>query len=173
MFLTFPHPSHISARNHHLKRKCLPSAPISTYLMRNGSTRCELCKCIISVAGLSDHQNGKRHLRNVAASTVAASTGLEESDPSQMTFIVQSAPPANISPLSTCDSDPRVHVSGERGLSFLAKGSGTSGHPVFFSTTGNILVEKTNLPSGDLFLQSLALTPPQGSWCELLWPLYS
>ena len=168
--------------------KCLPSAPISNYPMRNGTTRCELCKCYISIAELSQHQNGKRHRRNVASAGPAelfqhqngkrhrrnvASTGPQQSDPSQMTSIIQSAPPANIPPLSNCDMDPRVHVSGEGGLDFSAEGSGTSGNPVFFSTTRNILIKKTNLPSGDLFLQSLALEPAQGSWCELLWPLYS
>lgn len=77
--------------------------------------------------------------------------------------------------MSTCDTDPRVNVTGEGGLYFFVEGSGTSGDPFFFNNNRNILIEKANLPSGHLSIQSVDLTPPPslGSWCELLWSLYS
>jgi hypothetical protein len=143
----------------------------SSYPMRKGpkQARCILCNCYFEYADLSRHQNGRRHLRNVE------STGFQQSHPSQMTSNIQSALPANISPpvgvnISTCYTDPRVKVSGEGGLYFFVEGSGTSGNPI---SNHNILIEKTNLPSGYLSLKSLALTPPLGSWFELLWSLYS
>jgi len=138
----------------------------SSCAMRHDITRCELCNCSFPPASLSQHQNGKQHFRNVA------STGHQESPPSQMTSVIQSSPPANISPplevnLPTCDTDPRVNVSDEGGLYFFVEGSGTSANPFFSITNHNILIEKTNLPSG-LSLRSVALTPPLGSRCELL-----
>ena len=196
VFLPFPHRSIISAHNHHLKSKCLPSAPINNYPMRSGTSRCMLCDCYLSFAEVSNHENGKRHLQKVASSpwiqpfqhapkrqktnkhSRKTKTKTHRTHPSQMTSNVQSAPPANISPpvgvnMSTCDTDPRVHVSGEGGLYFFVEGSGTSGNPVFLFSTRNILIEKTNLPSGHLSLLSLVLTPPRGSWCDLLWPPHS
>jgi hypothetical protein len=141
--------------------------------MRNGSTRCKLCDCIISSdsASLFRHQSGRRHRLNVA------STGPQRSPPSQLTSNIQSAPPTNISPpvgvnICTYGSDPRVNVSGEDGLYFFVEGSGTSANPFFSFTNRNILIEKTNM-SSCLSLQAVALTRPLGSWCELLWSLYS
>ncbi|KAF8500416.1 hypothetical protein F5888DRAFT_1682082 [Russula emetica] len=139
--------------------------------MRHDRTRCELCNCSFSHASLFQHQSGRQHLRNVT------STGPQQSSPSQMTSNIQSAPPANISPqvgvnTSTCDTDPRVNVSGESGLYFFVEGSGTSANPFFSFANRYILIEKTDLPSV-LSLQSVALTPPLGSWCELPWSLYS
>jgi hypothetical protein len=138
--------------------------------MRHDRTRCELCNCSFSAASLFQHQSGRQHLRNVA------STGPQQYPP-QMTSNIQSASPANISPpigvnTSSCYTDPRVNVSGEGGLYFFVEGSGTSANPFFTFTNRNILIEKTNL-SSCLSLQSVALTPPLGSWCELLWSLYS
>jgi hypothetical protein len=143
----------------------------SSCRMRHDVTRCELCNCSFPPGSLFQHQSGRQHLRNVA------STGPQQSPPSQMTSNIQPAPPASISPpvevnMSTCDTDPRVNVSGEGGLYFFVEGSGTSANPFFSFTNHNILIEKTDLSSG-LSLQSVALTPPLGSWCELLWSLYS
>jgi hypothetical protein len=142
--------------------------------MRNGSARCQLCNCILSSADLFRHQNGKRHRRNVE------SARLQQDHLSPWTSNLQSAPPANISPpvginISTCDTDPRVNVTGEAGLYFFVEGSGTSENAFFSDNNHNILIEKTNLPSGRLSIQSLDLTPPSSldSWCELLWSLYS
>jgi len=133
--------------------------------------RCEPCNCSFPSGSLQQHESGRQHLRNVA------STGPQQSHPSQMTSNIQSAPPTNISTpvgvnTSTCDTDPRVNVSGEGGLYFFVEGSGTSANPFFSITNHNILIEKTNL-SSSLSLQSVALIPPLGSWCELLWSLYS
>ena len=131
--------------------------------------RCELCNCSFSSADLLRHQNGRRHLQN------AASTGPQQSHSLQMSSNIRSAPPANISPpvginISNCDTDPRVNVSGEGGLYFFVEGSGTSGNPFLSFTNHNIIIEKTNMRTG-ISLQSVALTPPLGSWCELLWSL--
>jgi hypothetical protein len=134
--------------------------------MRHDVSRCEICDCTFPPASDLEHQSGRQHLRNLA------STGPRQSPPSQMTSNIWSAPPANtISPqaganISTCDTDPRVNVSGEDGLDFFVEGSGTSANPSFSFTNRNIIIEKTNL-SSCLILQSIALTPPRGSWCEL------
>jgi hypothetical protein len=138
--------------------------------MRHDITRCKLCHCSFPSASLFEHQSGRQHLRNLESAP-------QLSHPPQMTSNTQFAPPANISPpvginTSTCDEDPRVNVSGEGGLYFFVEGSGTSANPLFSFTNRNILIEKTNM-SSCLSLQTVALTPPRGSWCELLWSIYS
>jgi hypothetical protein len=137
--------------------------------MRHDITRCEVCDCSFPHFSLSQHQSGKQHLRNVASTA----SGPQQSPFSKMTSNIWSAPPANISPpagvnIPTCDTDPRINVSGEGGLYFFVEGSGTPGNPLFSVTNRNILIEKTNL-SSSLSFQCVALTPPLGSWCELVW----
>ncbi len=134
--------------------------------MRHDITRCELCNCSFPPASLSEHQSGRQHLQNVASSNSKP----QRSPPSKIASKIQAAQPANISPpvgvnISTCDTDPRVNVSGEDGFYFFVEGSGTSANPLFSFTNRNVLIEKTNL-SSCLSLQSVVLTPL--SWCELL-----
>ena len=121
--------------------------------------RCEPCNCSFPPPSLQEHRNGRQHLRNV----------LNRPQPSPPSPTIRSAPPANVLPpaggTSTCDTDPRVEVSGEDGLDFFVEGSGTSTNPSFSSTNHNISIEKTNM-SSSLSLQSVTLRPFIGSWCE-------
>ena len=78
-----------------------------------------------------------------------------------------SAPTSNTSRPSrsnTPDADPRVTVSDEGGLDFVAEGVGAE--PTLFpSISHTILVEKTNVPSG-LAVQSMKLIPSPNPWCD-------
>ena len=129
--------------------------------MPHDPIRCEPCNCSFHPNLLQQHQNGRQHLRNVLKTAQPS-----ESPPATT---IQSPPPAGISPsavdTSTCDTDPRVRVSGEDGLDFFVEGSGTSANPSFSSINHNISIEKTNMTSS-LSFQSMTLRPSLGSWCE-------
>ena len=126
---------------------------------RNDPIRCELCNCSFPPASLQQHQSGKQHLRNVA------SNGAQQSPLPQLAPTIQSVPLASISPTeegntSTCETDPRVNVSGEGGLDFFVEAN-----PFFSSANHNISIERTNV-SSNLSLQSITLRPSLDSWCE-------
>ena len=63
------------------------------------------------------------------------------------------------------NADPRVTVSGERILDFVAEGTGTAEDPSFPAVSHTITIEKTNVLSG-LSLQDITLTPSPSPWCE-------
>lgn len=82
----------------------------------------------------------------------------------------QFTPPANTPPPSggntpATNADPRVAVSGERILDFVAEGTGTVEDPSFPAVSYTISIEKTNVMSS-LSLQDITLTPSPNPWCE-------
>ncbi len=72
----------------------------------------------------------------------------------------------------TTNVDPRVTVSDEGGLDFVAEGTGTAANPKFPSFSRTIVIKKTDLIS-NLFVQSMKLTPSPNPWYKLVWLLYS
>ena len=81
-----------------------------------------------------------------------------------------SAPTSNTSRPSrsntpASDVGPRVTVSDEGGLDFVAEGVGPTEPTSFPSISHTILVEKTNVPSG-LAVQSMKLIPSPNPWCD-------
>jgi hypothetical protein len=132
--------------------------------MRHDLIRCEPCNCALPPTSLQQHRSGRQHLRNITSNRA------QPSPPSQAASTIQSSPPANAPPplegiTSTCDTDPRVNVSGKDGLDFTVEGSRTLEGPLFSSTNHSISIEKTDM-SSSLSLQSITLRPFLGSWCE-------
>jgi hypothetical protein len=90
---------------------------------------------------------------------------------------LSSAPSENTSQPSerntpTANVDPRVTVSDEDGLDFVAEGTGTAANPKFPSFSRTIVIKKTDLVS-NLTVQSMKLTPSPNPWYKLVWLLYS
>ena len=117
---------------------------------------CELCGCNLSSnlpssLALAQHNQGRRHLRNVATIGIRnpATPGLP--------------PPPPVAP------DARVAVSHEDGLDFVVEGREVAGQPSFFPVEQTILIEKTQVASS-LSVPSLRLIHPTStpaSWCGL------
>ena len=116
---------------------------------------CELCGCHLSSnlpnsLALAQHNQGRRHLRNVAAIGIP-----NPATPDQ--------PPPPDAP------DPRVTVSHEDGLDFVVEGIEVAGELSFFPVEQTIFIESTQVASS-LSVLSLRLIRPSStpaSWCGL------
>ena len=114
---------------------------------------CELCGCHLSSnlpnsLALAQHNQGRRHLRNVATIGI----------PNPAT-----PDPPPVAP------DPRVTVSHEDGLDFVVEGIEVAGQLSFFPVEQTIVIEKTQVASS-LSVPSLRLvrtTNTPASWCGL------
>ena len=132
---------------------------------------CKPCGRSFPASLLVQHQSSQQHLRSVAVASAAngppnPSTPLSPLSQSGLL----SAPTSNTSRPSggntpTPDEGPRVTVSDEGGLDFVAEGMGVIGVPSFPPVTYTITIEKTNVMSS-LVVQSLNLTPSPSPWCE-------
>jgi len=162
---------------------------------RHDIIRCEPCGRSFPASLLNQHENGKLHLGNVYLSSPPSPTDswdvafADRWDPSQVpidwaspssfpplsaSLSPQSSPPQLTSPLSPRNSfaavaDPRVIVSGENGLNFVVKGTGTVTGPCFPLARDNILIEKTTVVSS-LSIESMTLESSPSQWCERFGP---
>jgi hypothetical protein len=126
---------------------------------------CKPCGRSFPASLLPLHQNNEQHLRSVASNghpKTSTPRSLSQSPlpaPSSST----SRPSGGNTP--TIDEGPRVTVSDEGGLVFVAEGMETADGPSFSSISHTILIEKTNVLSS-LAVQSMKLTPSPNPWCE-------
>ena len=145
--------------------------------------RCEPCGRSFPAPLLKQHQSGKQHLSNVAANGASTNPGTPQYSPSPSASLSpQPAPPQTTSPPSLGDTfaivqveDPRVIVSGQGGLDFIAEEIATAAYrdPSFPVVSHNISIKKVTMTSS-LSVQSLTLTPspsrscecPPDQWCE-------
>lgn len=133
---------------------------------------CQPCGRSFPASLLTQHQSAQQHLRSVAANAPPIPSTPQSplpQSPSPFSDLL-SAPsshhsrPSHVS-TPTLDVGPRVTVSDEGGLEFVAEGIGTADKPSFPSISHTILVEKTNAMSS-LTVQSMKLTPSPNPWCE-------
>ena len=143
---------------------------------RHGIIRCEPCRCSFPSKLLSQHSNGRKHLRNAqAAANGTPNPVTPHRHPPLLSTLPNSQPvscPSTASPgisvPTTVTSDARVAVSHEGGLDFKVEGSGLAKQPPFPRHDLAILIEKTEVISS-LFV-AVKLLPSTGTsepWCGL------
>ncbi|KAI0294855.1 hypothetical protein B0F90DRAFT_1820972 [Multifurca ochricompacta] len=140
---------------------CIDSACLS----RHDISRCDICGCSLPNLILEQHQNGKKHIRNLASQGPRNLGTPQQVPPSQLDHQnPQPAPPPNTLPPSgsTPDtiiaSDPRLTVSHKGGLDFKVQGTGNAGNLSFSPASLTILIEKTDMISS-LSIHSIVPTP--------------
>jgi hypothetical protein len=133
---------------------------------------CEHCNCFFPPHLLDQHQNGRRHLSNVASNSLPNfDTPQEPPPPRPGSSNAQLAPLPNTLPPSgsntpTPAAEPRVTVSDEGGLDFLVVGTGDP-KPSFSLSSHTVLITKTEVKS-KIFVKSWDLAPLSNSQCELV-----
>ena len=115
---------------------------------------CEPCGCRLSSDSpdlLAQHNQGRRHLQNVA------------------TIGIPNPVAPDLPPPPPITSDPRVVVSHGGGLDFVIEGTEDAGQPSFFPIEQTILIEKTQVASSLSvpFLRLVRTTNIPASWCGL------
>jgi hypothetical protein len=142
-------------------------------------SHCKLCGRSFPAALFTQHETSQQHLRSVAASAVSnfppiPSTPQSSIPKSASPFSdLLSAPSSTTGPSGrntplntpTLDVGPRVTVSDEGGLDFVAEGMGIADNYTFPSITDALLIEKTNVKSS-LAVQSMTLKPSPNPWWE-------
>jgi len=142
---------------------------------RHDVSRCEPCGRSFPAPLLKQHQSGKQHLSNVAANGPSTNPGTPQYSPSPSASLSpQPAPPQTTSPPSLGNTfaivqaeDPRVIVSGQSGLDFIAEEIATAAYrdPSFPVVRHNISIKKGTMTSS-LSVQSMTLAPSPSRSCE-------
>jgi hypothetical protein len=130
---------------------------------------CQPCGRSFPASLLPQHQNSQQHRRGVASNGPPIPSTPQPALSQSPFSDLLSAPSSHASRLSgsdtpTSDVDPRVAVSDEGGLDFVAEGMGTADDHSFPSISYTILIENTKVPS--LTVQSMNLTPSPNPWYE-------
>ena len=115
---------------------------------------CEPCGCRLSSDSpdlLAQHNQGRRHLQNVAAIRIRNPVTPDLPPPRPVTF------------------DPRAVVSHGGGLDFVVEGTEVAGQPSFFPVEQTIFMEVTQVTSSLSvpFLRLVRPTNTPASWCGL------
>ena len=138
--------------------------------------QCKPCGRSFPTSLFTQHESSQQHLRNAAASVASnghsiPSTPLSPPPKSASPFSdllsARSSSPSRPSRTNTPASDggPRVTVSDEGGIDFVAEGIGTADNISFPAIKHTIRIEKTNVTSS-LNVLSMKLTPSPNPWCE-------
>ena len=134
---------------------------------------CEPCGCSFPNS-LAEHNMGKKHRRNIAASGTAnpvtqQSPPPQSNHPNSRPMSLPSTSSPAISVPTSITSDPRVTVSHESGFDFEIEGTGIAGQSSFTPVDLAILIEKTDVVS-TLSISDVKPIPVPGtpeSWCGL------
>ena len=131
-------------------------------------SRCEPCGRSFPASVFEGHMNGNSHLERVASKTPATPNTPRKPPPSEPILPTPEPTPKSTTPRITsppprCDppilqTDPRVTVSHEDGLDFVAEGTGTVADPSFPSISHAMSIEGTNVES-TLFVKFVTLIP--------------
>ena len=120
--------------------------------------RCEPCNCAFPPSSLQQHQNGGRHLRNVAPN------GTQPLPPLQTSSTIQLAPPANTSLLAPYNSEDMeegegtgIIVSHDFGLEFSVE-CPWSDEP-FATQTKELVVTKSSKTPLVSFITAVVRSP--------------
>jgi hypothetical protein len=129
-------------------------------------SHCEPCGRSFPASLFEGHINGNSH---VASKTPTTPSTPRKPPPEPILPTPKSTTPRITSPPPRCDppilqTDPRVTVSHEDGLDFVAEGTGTVADPSFPSISHVMSIEGTNVES-TLFVKFVTLIPFLSPWC--------